>query len=587
MLCGLHLSFPLLFKPLQFKRTLKGKKDVQQRPEISAPLPQGPPAAMHRHNFNGRGTMEDDNDSESGVYYLERVPGTGEKQLVKRPRAPLTSPPMDDDFDAYTYTQTVLSRYPEDQTFTANLSRSRSHGNASSSSPPNSKSFLRRGNSNSISNSGPYGAQYNTSSGSSSRRPPTSGERVGLPAENHVSVSHGRSASASASAQQHGFASQDTLGSKGKAKESTGVKEMYGEYHQYMQEMEHMFSKHGDFDISLNRLNESSGARENVTLGRVRSTKSNRVPGGGRSPLGNVGGGVGGLGRNTSGASRGGHGGGTQKKARPPAFEEVSRQVVENTPEKTVTISTWREQVAREAMERTSVYYQGDMQGYARSEMDDIARGSKSSGSGRYGMFDGQELEQRAAKSEGQHSVVEPSFLDKDLEASSRIQGHHKPFPKSPQAQKLVMKPESNHSSSLSSSSTSNQSSGELPPTPPPKPPRLTVKTGDIMQSTPVDSAVPTLPSFHPTKDGSVISTIRSTSSASSVTFEGVLSSCKPPLMHLSPVLEKLGITTVEHLRALGDLNPEIRDRELKDDALRQGVTAMEWAILVDRLRML
>jgi hypothetical protein len=107
-----------------------------------------------------------------------------------------------------------------------------------------------------------------------------------------------------------------------------------------------------------------------------------------------------------------------------------------------------------------------------------------------------------------------------------------------------------------------------------------------MMQSTPIDDHVP-IPSFVPTKDGSIISTIRSTSSASSLTFEHVLESCKTPLTHLTPVLAKLGITSLDHLRALGDLNPDIRDRELKDDALRLGITVMEWAILVDRLRSL
>ena len=49
-------------------------------------------------------------------------------------------------------------------------------------------------------------------------------------------------------------------------------------------------------------------------------------------------------------------------------------------------------------------------------------------------------------------------------------------------------------------------------------------------------------------------------------------------------MLTSLGITSEEHLRAMARLSPDTRDREVKDEALRLGVTVMEWAILVDRL---
>jgi hypothetical protein len=71
------------------------------------------------------------------------------------------------------------------------------------------------------------------------------------------------------------------------------------------------------------------------------------------------------------------------------------------------------------------------------------------------------------------------------------------------------------------------------------------------------------------------------------VAFENVLASCEPSLLHISPVLAKLGIVTEGHLRAVARLTEETRDREVKDEALRQGVTVMEWAILLDRLQAL
>jgi len=126
----------------------------------------------------------------------------------------------------------------------------------------------------------------------------------------------------------------------------------YGEYQQYMNEMEKMFGKHGDFDVSLNRMNEASGKRESVLLGRVNSAKSNpsnrHGPRGGSSGGGNTS-----LGRNLSGSNS------RVAAGKRPMYEEVSRRVVEDTSEKTVTISAWREKVAEEAedVERMSVYW--------------------------------------------------------------------------------------------------------------------------------------------------------------------------------------------------------------------------------------
>ena len=43
----------------------------------------------------------------------------------------------------------------------------------------------------------------------------------------------------------------------------------------------------------------------------------------------------------------------------------------------------------------------------------------------------------------------------------------------------------------------------------------------------------------------------------------------------------------MEHLRAVSRLSEETRDKEVKEQALRRGVTVMEWAILVDKLQTL
>jgi len=41
----------------------------------------------------------------------------------------------------------------------------------------------------------------------------------------------------------------------------------------------------------------------------------------------------------------------------------------------------------------------------------------------------------------------------------------------------------------------------------------------------------------------------------------------------------------MEHLRAIARLSEETRDREIKEQALKRGVTVMEWAILLDKLQ--
>jgi histone deacetylase HOS3 len=66
--------------------------------------------------------------------------------------------------------------------------------------------------------------------------------------------------------------------------------------------------------------------------------------------------------------------------------------------------------------------------------------------------------------------------------------------------------------------------------------------------------------------------------------LEVVLRSCEPSLLHIAPYLAALGIRSEEHLRAVGRLKEETRDREVREEALRLGITVVEWAILLDKL---
>jgi hypothetical protein len=69
--------------------------------------------------------------------------------------------------------------------------------------------------------------------------------------------------------------------------------------------------------------------------------------------------------------------------------------------------------------------------------------------------------------------------------------------------------------------------------------------------------------------------------------IESVLASCQPSLLHLLPILEELGVRRSEHMTALARMREQTRDREVKEEALKKGVTVVEWAILIDKLQTL
>lgn len=93
-------------------------------------------------------------------------------------------------------------------------------------------------------------------------------------------------------------------------------------------------------------------------------------------------------------------------------------------------------------------------------------------------------------------------------------------------------------------------------------------------------------PRSHPSRSwpSAPVMSVRSTSTSS---VEMVLASCEPTLLHIAPVLASLGIRREEHLRAFARLREETRDREMKEEVLKKGVTVLEWAILMDKLQSL
>jgi hypothetical protein len=105
-----------------------------------------------------------------------------------------------------------------------------------------------------------------------------------------------------------------------------------------------------------------------------------------------------------------------------------------------------------------------------------------------------------------------------------------------------------------------------------------------LQESTPIRASMSPIP-FHPRQSlGSTISSIKSESVRE---FEQILDSCQPSLLHIAPVLAQLGITNVEHLKAVIRLSEEMRDREVREEALRMGVTRVEWAVLLHEVSKL
>lgn len=86
----------------------------------------------------------------------------------------------------------------------------------------------------------------------------------------------------------------------------------------------------------------------------------------------------------------------------------------------------------------------------------------------------------------------------------------------------------------------------------------------------------------HPSGSSSTMSSMQV---ASTPALEALLSSCEPSLLYLAPVLVGLGIKTKEHMKAVGKLREETRNREVREEALKRGMTIMEWAILLDKLQ--
>ncbi|KAG6856352.1 hypothetical protein H0H87_005339 [Tephrocybe sp. NHM501043] len=404
--------------------------------------------------------------------------------------------------------------------------------------------------------------------------------------------------------------------------------EVYGDYGRYINELERKFGESPDLTLSPTRNRKDMGGPNGHAF-EVPENSSNAM---------NVGNSRIGLPTRLGSVARPGVAASAAGPRARQSFEIVDRRVLEDGPERTVTISTWREQVADEADDHANmdVYYL-DEHAYA-AEMEETVHGDNEEAD-----RDGDEATSVAGTDGPRVSRTRslpptPSQDDTGSDPGSIRTITDEASESMPASMRRKASPTTTHESSKRSRSPQRRSSGTSGsqpgvwhPTPPQTPPRPSRNPAlDIQRSlspsphhtygpgssglgsknSPARSTVtrsadhmrpynhPTPrsstpnrtygrdsgPSFHPTQSGSTISTIKS---ASTIALESILESCEPSLLHVAPALARLGILNDGHLRAIARLSGETRDRELRDTALKQGITVMEWAILLDKLQEL
>ncbi|KAJ7621903.1 hypothetical protein DFH06DRAFT_1447900 [Mycena polygramma] len=257
-------------------------------------------------------------------------------------------------------------------------------------------------------------------------------------------------------------------------------------------------------------------------------------------------------------------------------YEMVEHKVLEEGPERTVSISTWREQAIQDADsdDDMSVFYVNpddcaestkplgpvvEIVSLSRRPEANVASGSGSNNSGRRSKEGGEGSEERRRAQN-----PSPKGLTSFDGAANT----------SPQNRGTNLK---TYRSASNAASGSRDSSAPRTSTP-----RGSGTLVQPLDPPPVDKgAYP----FHAKKStsGSTISSIH----LPSPTLEHILGSCKPSLVHISPVLERVGIMGADHLRAVGKLSEDTRNKEVREEVLKLGVTVMEWAILLDKLKSL
>ncbi|KAJ6585575.1 hypothetical protein B0H19DRAFT_1110186 [Mycena capillaripes] len=262
----------------------------------------------------------------------------------------------------------------------------------------------------------------------------------------------------------------------------------------------------------------------------------------------------------------------------PPAgqdYEMVEYQVLEEGPERTVSISTWREQAIQEADsdEEISVYFVNaddyveatetspvvEISALPRRTEENVASGSGSNDSGHRSKRSGESSgERRGAQNPAAERLTSTNGM---AYTSLQLDPGTKTYRS---ASKMSLESSAPRTSTPRGSGTLIQALDTDTP-------------GDISHT-----AKGWSPFHAKSKSGCTISSIHFTS-----TLDHILVSCEPSLIHILPVLQRVGIMSADHLRAVGKLSEATRNKEVREEVLKLGVTVMEWAILLDKLQSL
>ncbi|KAJ7704975.1 hypothetical protein B0H17DRAFT_1038937 [Mycena rosella] len=244
-------------------------------------------------------------------------------------------------------------------------------------------------------------------------------------------------------------------------------------------------------------------------------------------------------------------------------YELVECRLLEEGAERTVSISTWREQAIQEADsdDDMSVYYV-NAEDCARIEEKEIGAAAD--------FVSPPTRTKDGSNNSGQRSG----------ESSKGPQRHQHA---STSAEKLNGRPSTSRNNSGTKTYRSGSKEGASPTLHSSAPRTSTPRDSSTLVLQLPDSPADNFKPFHAThKSGSTISSIHLTPAP---TLKNVLESCQPSLTHISPLLQRVGIVRAEHLRAVGKLSEDTRNREIREEVLKLGVTVVEWAILLDRLR--
>ncbi|KAI0056543.1 hypothetical protein BV25DRAFT_1562483 [Artomyces pyxidatus] len=250
---------------------------------------------------------------------------------------------------------------------------------------------------------------------------------------------------------------------------------------------------------------------------------------------------AGGMGERPARKSLGG--GGKAKAPTAGRVDLVQKKVLEDGPER--TISVWREGVAKSASE------QGDGEGEVKSEVDSHAGRRRVS------------VDERKRNGLNGLGLANLSLNGKESAGPMTEKG-----PRSPQQRSF---------SGASSPPQTNMSRIS--------PPQIASPQKALRAQPSSPSRGPPKPDYT-TASSDGLSTSQSRANGTS-TVEAVLSTCQPSLLHIAPILEELGVRRSDHLRALARMSEETRDREVKEEALKKGITVVEWAIFLDKLQSL